>query len=82
MRFLEHAHLSRQERGVDFVIITLWKKAGGIFWKGGVDFERLAYICLKGEYIMEGRGGFRECPTVAYIYIYIYIYIFYIIYII
>ena len=25
-----------------------------------------AYRCLKGEYILGGRGGFRECPTVAY----------------
>ena len=45
MRLLEHAHLFRQERGVDSVRITLYKKAGGIFWEGGVDSERLAYRC-------------------------------------
>ena len=27
---------------------------------------RLTYRRLKGEYILGGRGGFRECPTVAY----------------
>ena len=56
---LEHAHLSRQERAVD-----IW----GIFLEGGVDSESLTYGCLKGEYILGGRGGFRECPTVAYIF--------------
>ena len=33
-----------------FVRITLQKRAGGIFWEGGVDSERLAYRCLKGEW--------------------------------
>ena len=66
MRLLEHIHLSRQERGVDFVRITLWKRAGGIFWEGGVDSVTLAYRCLKEEYILGGWVGFRECPTVAY----------------
>ena len=28
----------------------------GIFWEGGVDYERLAYRCLKGEYILGGEG--------------------------
>ena len=45
MRILEHAHLFRQERGVDSVRITLYKKARGIFLEGGVDFERLAKRC-------------------------------------
>ena len=51
---------SRQERGVV-------ERAEGIFWKGGVDFERLPYRCLKGEYILGGRVEFRECLTAAYI---------------
>ena len=43
------------------------EKGWGIFWKGGVDSERLAYRYLKWEYIFwPGRVGFRECPTVAY----------------
>ena len=57
MRLLEHAHLFRQEREVDSVRITLYKKAGGIFWERGVDSERLAYYrCYKGEYIFSQEG--------------------------
>ena len=42
------------------------EKGWGIFWEGGVDSERLAYDrCLKGEYILGGRGGFLDCSTVA-----------------
>ena len=37
----------------------------GVFWVGEVDSEGLPYRCLKEEYILAGRGGFRECPTVA-----------------
>ena len=35
------------------------EKGWGIFWEGGVDYERLAYRCLKGEYILRGKGEFR-----------------------
>ena len=52
MRLLEQAHLSRQERGVDSVRITLTVEKGwGVFWEGGVDSERLAYRCLKGPHM-------------------------------
>ena len=34
MRLLEHAHLFRQERGVDSVRITLYKKAGPGIYSG------------------------------------------------
>ena len=54
------------------MIITLWKRAGGIFWKGGVDSERLAYICLKGSILWEGGGWI---PGVSHSRIYIYMYI-------
>ena len=38
------------------------RERGRLCENRGVDSERLAYRCLKGEYILGGRGGFRECP--------------------
>ena len=63
MRLLEHAPLSRQERGVD----SFHCRKGLGYILGGRSRFRDARIskCLK-EYILGGRGGFRECPTVAY----------------